>query len=178
MSEGQLIRRAAAGDANAFAALVRSHQSRLRGFLRRMTRGDHALADDLAQDTFLEAHRKIASYRGEGSFVGWLYAIAYSRYLMEARRQKLEPLGETEEPVSDGLPPATATALRLDLETAMARLSPPERAAITLCFALGMSHEEVATALAMPLGTVKSHVSRGREKLKAMLHLWKAEAVS
>ena len=68
MSEGEFIRRAAEGDANAFAALVRMHQSRLRGFLRRMTRGDHALADDLAQETFLGAHRKIASYRGEGSF--------------------------------------------------------------------------------------------------------------
>ncbi len=178
MSEGEFIRRAAEGDANAFAALVRMHQSRLRGFLRRMTRGDHALADDLAQEAFLAAHRKIASYRGEGSFAGWLYAIAYSRYLMEARRRKLEPLGETEEPAPDSMPPATASVLRLDLESALARLAPPERAAITLCFALGMSHEEAATALAMPLGTVKSHVWRGREKLKATLHLWKPEAVS
>lgn len=178
MSEAQLIRRAAEGDGNAFAALVRSHQSRLRGFLRRMTRGDHALADDLAQETFLEAHRKIAGYRAEGSFAAWLYAIAYSRYLMEARRRKLEPLHETEEPHPECLPPEKAGALKLDLERAMRQLSPPERAALTLCFALGFSHEEAATALAVPLGTVKSHVARGREKLKAMLHLWKSEAIS
>jgi RNA polymerase sigma factor (sigma-70 family) len=169
MSEGELGRRAAAGDANAFAALVRSHQSRLRGFLRRMTRGDHALADDLAQETFLEAHRKLAAWRGEGSFASWLYAIAYSRYLMAARRRKLEPLDEVDVPSPS---PEMASALHLDLEKAMARLSPGERAALTLCFALGMSHEEAAVSLAMPIGTVKSHVARGREKLKAMLHMW------
>jgi RNA polymerase sigma-70 factor (ECF subfamily) len=169
MSEGDQARRAAAGDANAFAALVRLHQSRLRGFLRRMTRGDHALADDLAQETFLEAHRKIASWRDEGSFASWLYAIAYSRYLMEARRRKLEPLEDADVPSPS---PESASALRLDLERAMARLSPGERAALTLCFALELTHEEAAVTLAMPIGTVKSHVARGREKLKAMLHMW------
>jgi RNA polymerase sigma-70 factor (ECF subfamily) len=169
MSEGELARRAAAGDANAFAALVRSYQSRLRGFLRRMTRGDHALADDLAQETFFEAHRKIAAWRGEGSFASWLYAIAYSRYLMAARRRKLEPLedGDISSPS-----PESASALRLDLEKAMARLSHSERAALTLCFALELTHEEAAVALAIPLGTLKSHVSRGREKLKTMLQMW------
>jgi len=177
MSEEYLTRRAAEGDASAFAALVRSHQSRLRGFLRRMTRGDCALADDLAQETFLEAHRKIAAYRGGGSFAGWLYAIAWSRYLMEARRRKLEPLEEDD--VSTPLPsPESTSALRLDLEKAMARLSPRERAALTLCFALELTHEEAAVALAIPIGTLKSHVSRGREKLRGLLYSWKAEAVS
>lgn len=135
MSEGELARRAAAGDANAFAALVRAHQARLRGFLRRLTRGDHALADDLAQEAFLEAHRKIAAWRGEGSFAGWLYAIAWSRYLMAARRRKLEPLDEANETPAPGSL-ETASALRLDLEKGMAHLSPGERAALTLCFAL------------------------------------------
>src|SRR5215469_15298258 len=92
MDEGALIPLAAAGDRTAFGTLVRMHQSRLRGFLRRLTRGDHALADDLAQDAFLEAWRKIAQFRGEGPFGGWLAAIAYRRCLMSARQRKLEPL--------------------------------------------------------------------------------------
>jgi RNA polymerase sigma-70 factor (ECF subfamily) len=172
MSEEELAHRAAVGDDASFAALVRLHQSRVRGFLRRLTRGDAALADDLAQESFLEAHRKIASWRGEGSFAGWLYAIAWSRYLMEARKRKLEPLDEAMEIAADGRPEAEST-LRLDLESAMAKLSPPERAALTLCFALGLTNEEAATRLSMPVGTLKSHVLRGREKLKAMLHMWK-----
>jgi RNA polymerase sigma-70 factor (ECF subfamily) len=158
-------RRAATGDVAAFGALVRQHQSSVRGFLRRLTRGNHALADDLAQETFLEAHRKIAQFQGHGSFTGWLYAIAWSRFLMENRKRKLEPLDDMDERVA----PECDPAIKLDLEKAMAMLRAPERSALTLCFALGMPHEEAATVMDVPLGTLKSHVARGREKLKILL---------
>ncbi|MGC9954930.1 MAG: sigma-70 family RNA polymerase sigma factor [Rhizomicrobium sp.] len=178
MSESEMLaHEAAAGDSAAFGVLVRRHQSKLRGFLLRMTRGNHALADDLAQETFLEAFRKIAQF-GEGSFFGWLCAIAYSRYLMEARKRKLESLDETDEVAADAPEPETASLVRLDLEKAMARLAPAQRAALTLCFALGFSHEEAAAALNLPLGTLKSHVNRGREKLATMLDAWRIKAVS
>ena len=151
----------------AFGRLVREHQSKVRGFLRRLTRGDAALADDLAQETFLEAYRKLAQYRGEGSFSSWLCGIAWSRFLMDRRKRKEEPLDEMDEQA--GADPAPASIARLDLERAMARLSAEERAALTLCYALGHSHGEAAEILSLPLGTVKSHVLRGREKLKALL---------
>ena len=163
-----LARKAVAGDAAAFGVLVRLHQGRLRGFLLRMTKGNAALADDLAQETFLEAFRKIGQY-GTGSFFGWLCAIAYSRFLMEARKRRLEPLDETDEMSDDAPDPENASLARVDLERAMQRLMPAQRAALTLCFALGMSHEEAAAALDMPLGTLKSHVSRGRGKLASLL---------
>jgi RNA polymerase sigma-70 factor (ECF subfamily) len=179
MSESEwLAREAAAGDAAAFGVLVRQHQSKLRGFLLRMTKGNHALADDLAQETFLEAFRKIAQFSGDGSFFGWLCAIGYSRYLMEARKRKLENLDEAGNLSDDAPEPETASLARLDLEKAMARLAPAQRAALTLCFALGLSHEEAAAALNIPLGTLKSHVNRGREKLSAMLDAWRIKAVS
>lgn len=165
MKSSGALRLAAAGDAAAFGLLVREHQSALRGYLRRLTRGNHALADDLAQETFLEAHRKIAQFQGHGSFTGWLYAIAWSRFLMETRKRKLEPLDEMDERVA----PECDPGLKLDLEKAMAMLRPPERSALTLCFALGMPHEEAAEVMKVPLGTLKSHVARGREKLKTLL---------
>lgn len=178
MSESDwLVREAAAGDAAAFGVLVRQHQSKLRGFLLRMTRGNHALADDLAQETFLEAFRKIAQY-GSGSFFGWLCAIAYSRYLMEARKRKLESLDEADDVPDDAPEAETASLVRVDLEKAMARLAPAQRAALTLCFALGLSHEAAADTLKIPLGTLKSHVNRGRDKLAAMLEPWRIKAVS
>jgi RNA polymerase sigma-70 factor (ECF subfamily) len=167
MNEEGLAKRAAQGDAAAFAVLVRQHQSRLRGFLRRLTRGDASLADDLAQETFLEAWRKLGQFRGEGSFAGWLLRIAWTRYLMEARRRKLEPLEEADEP-GDAREALTMEA-RLDLESAMRRLSPGERAGLTLCYALGYSNDEASSILDMPLGTLKSHIARGRAKLKALL---------
>ncbi|MBV8976053.1 MAG: RNA polymerase sigma factor [Alphaproteobacteria bacterium] len=165
--EGELARRAAAGDGAAFAALVRQHQSKLRGFLRRLTRGDAALADDLAQETFLLAHRKLAQYRGEGSFSSWLLGIGWSCFLMERRRRKEETVDTLSEGSDTSL--VQEAGPRIDLERAMARLIPEERAALTLCYALGHSHGEAAAILALPLGTLKSHVGRGREKLKAML---------
>ncbi|MGH6871052.1 MAG: RNA polymerase sigma factor [Rhizomicrobium sp.] len=166
MEDNDLAQMAAAGDAAAFAILVRRHQSRLRGYLRRMARGDHALADDLAQESFLEAWRKIAQFQASGRFAGWLLRIAHSRYLMQARKRKLEPLEE----MADMPEPQPADpALRLDLEAAMARLSLAERAALTLCHALGHSHEDAAEILGMKLGTLKSHALRGRERLRRLL---------
>jgi len=162
-----LMQRARSGDAAAFGTLVRQQQSKVRGFLRRLTRADATLADDLAQETFLEAHRKIDQFRGEGSFGAWLCGIAWSRFLMERRKRKEEPLEAPDETAS--IDTTSASLARLDLEKAMAQLAPAERAALTLCYAFGHSHGEAAEILDLPLGTVKSHVLRGREKLKALL---------
>lgn len=165
---------AAAGNAAAFAALVRKHQSAVRGFLLRMTKGNAALADDLAQETFLEAFRKIGQF-GSGSFSGWLFAIAYSRYLMEIRKRHMDSLDEEAETgiADDNAPSVEAAATaRIDLERAMAHLVPAQRAALTLCFALGFTNEEAAAAMHVPLGTLKSHINRGRERLMHFLPAW------
>ena len=165
------------GDAVAFGILVRAHQSSLRGFLLRLTKGNSALADDLAQESFLEAFKKIAQFEG-GNFFGWLCAIAWSRFLMEARKRRFENIDDLPE-VADDMPEAeTASLIRHDLESAMATLHPMQRAALTLCFALGFSNEEAAAALSMPLGTLKSHVNRGRAKLALLLTDWRKVAVS
>src|SRR5437868_1487852 len=157
--ERALVDRAVAKDVAAFSALVRQHQSQVRGLLLRLTRNDSALADDLAQESFLEAWRGIAGFRGESKFSTWLYRIAYSRFLMQARKRKLdEPLDDWDGEAPSGEAGANA---RIDLERAMARLSAAERGALTLSFALGLSHTEAAEALDMPLGTLKSHVLRG-----------------
>ncbi|MBV9420649.1 MAG: sigma-70 family RNA polymerase sigma factor, partial [Alphaproteobacteria bacterium] len=81
MDDSALVSRAAAKDVAAFSMLARQHQSKVRGLLMRLTRGNHTLADDLAQETFLEAWRGIGNFRGESAFATWLYRIAYSRFL-------------------------------------------------------------------------------------------------
>jgi RNA polymerase sigma factor (sigma-70 family) len=165
--EDGLVAKAVAGDAAAFDALVRRHQSAVRGFLRRLTRHDHALADDLAQETFWHAWGKKHQFIS-GSFLSWLYAIAWSRFLMETRRHKRARAREEEAPLPPS-PPEGGNPLKLDLERALSRVAPAESAAITLCLGLGHSHEEAARILQMPVGTVKSHIARGREKVKHML---------
>lgn len=166
MTDDELAARAAAGDDDAFAILVRRHQSGLRGFLLRLARGDRAAADDLAQDTCLHAWRKIAQFRGEGSFARWLARIGYTRYLMEARRKKLEAIDENANLSQSS--DAMEAGLRFDLERALARLSLAERAALTLCHAMGYSNTEAAEILDMRPGTLKSHILRARQKLQLM----------
>src|ERR1041385_5205893 len=91
MDDRELVERAVQSrDVAAFNLLARQNQSKVRGLLLRLTRGNHALADDLAQETFLEAWRGIANFRGESSFSTWLYRIAYSRFLMQARKRKAD----------------------------------------------------------------------------------------
>ena len=177
MMESALLSRAVHDrDVAAFAALVRMHQDKVRGFLRRMTKGDAALADDLAQETFLLAWKRIAQFRFEGSFTGWLFGIAYTCALMELRKRKLEALEDTDWIIA----PETESAkhAKLDVEKALARLSPQERGVLTLCHTFGFSHEEAAQILNAPLGTVKSHALRGREKLRTILRAWSPETTS
>jgi RNA polymerase sigma-70 factor (ECF subfamily) len=169
--DADLIARALAhGDACAFGELVRRYQSPVRGFLRRMTAGDWHWADDLAQETFVKAWRKLANFRGQGNFAAWLYGIALNEYRSAARR----PREMLELDREDGLrfeeaSPAVRTDVRLDLEEALKSLEANERAAIVLCCQHGLSHEEAAGVLGCPLGTVKTHVLRGREKLRTKL---------
>lgn len=159
-------------DHHAFAELVRNHQSAIRGLLRQLTRSDLALADDLAQETFLRAYKHIRSFRGEAKFSTWLYRIAYNCFREDARKRKeLVGIDETVlEAQAD--PQTTDPALRHDLMQALQLLPLHERSAILLCCQNGLSHEEAAGVLEIPLGTVKTNVLRGREKLKKLLTGW------
>jgi len=174
-----LVARVLAGDdRHAFAALVRRHQGAVRALLRRLCKGDDAFADDLAQETFLQAHRKLEQFRGDARFSTWIYRIAYNRFLMaiRSRHEELpldeEPADDDPDRVQDHSPGEAAADLQIDLQRAFAVLSPAERAVMTQCYYLDRSHEEAAYALDCPLGTVKSHVSRAKQKLKAVLKVW------
>lgn len=159
-------------DRDAFAQLVTRHQSQVRTVLRRLTRGDTALADDLAQETFVLAWRNLKAFRFEARFSTWIYRIAFNAWQSEARRKR-----EVSMEIDDESPPAGSEAFsempdvasRVDLERAMATLSDGERAAIAACYYADLSHEEAAAMLGIPVGTVKTHVLRAKVKLKARL---------
>lgn len=160
------------GDQHAFGELVRRHQSAVRGLLRQLTRTDVALADDLAQESFLRAYKNIRSFRGEAKFSTWLYRIAYNVFRDDARKRK-ELVGVDEAQLASELDPQSPDpALRHDLMNALASLPLHERSAIVLCCQNGLSHDEAARVLDIPLGTVKTNVLRGREKLKKILSAW------
>jgi RNA polymerase sigma-70 factor, ECF subfamily len=160
-------------DQHAFGELVRRHQSSVRGLLRQLTRTDVALADDLAQEAFLRAYKNIRSFRGEARFSTWLYRITYNCFREDARRRK-ELVGVDEERLQAEQDPQTVDpGLRHDLMHALSLLPLHERTAVVLCCQNGLSHDEAAHVLEIPLGTVKTNVLRGREKLKRTLAAWR-----
>lgn len=152
-------------DADAFGELVRRHQSQVRNFLRKITR-DYVLADDLAQDAFLHAWDKIHTFRGKGSFIGWLLKVAYTTFLQSKRKSNryaeiLDEVGQqTDNRIIDESNEVS------DLDKFLAVLSEEERAVMILSYACGLSHREIGDAASLPVGTVKSIIFRGKEKIR------------
>jgi RNA polymerase sigma-70 factor (ECF subfamily) len=164
-----LVARAVAGGREAFGELVRRHGSAVRGLLRRMG-ADPPLADDLAQDAFLAAFEQISDFRGEGTFQAWVKRIAARLYVKRWRRDsRVDLMAETPEPDATLEAGEAGAAERLDLDEALRTLSTSERVCVSLCYGGGLSHVEAALALNAPLGTVKSHVKRGLDKLRARM---------
>ena len=162
----ELAALAAAGDRRAFGELVRRHNPGVRGVLMRMG-ADPSTADDVAQDAFLTAFSRIGEFRGEGTFAGWVKRIAARHYVRGWRKRHAEILqSEQEEGASAG---EGAAASRIDLDEALRGLSPAERMCVSLCYGAGFSHAQAAETLNVPLGTVKSHVKRGLDKLRLRL---------
>lgn len=175
-SEIELIRRCVhQSDVRAFESLVEQHQSGLRYSLRQLTGWDESLADDLAQNTFIKAYRSIASFRMDSKFSTWLYRIAYNEFVSHCRKNYPEPTSE------DVMPELYAQNsnddLHRDLAKAMKYLSVEQRTALHLSLHRQYTQEEIAEIMECPLGTVKSHILRGREKLKTALADWREEIV-
>ncbi|WP_299950199.1 RNA polymerase sigma factor [Hyphomonas sp. BRH_c22] len=155
---------AARGSESAFAELVRRHQARVRGMARRLT-GTASDGDDIAQATFLTAWQKIGTYAG-GTFAAWICTICYREFLQVRRRQRVEiEFDETAEIIPFDRS-AADTGDKMDLSRALARLPEAQRICVTLCVAASLSHREAAEATGWPLGTIKSHVTRGVAALR------------
>lgn len=160
-------------DRDAYGELVKRHQSAVRRFLRHLTGGDAALADDLAQDAFVQAYRSLPKFRGHAAFSTWLLGIAHNCWRNAERQRRRErdfaSEGGTEETVG---PAADVSDLKHDLAHALRQLSPAEQSVIHLAYHQGLSHEEIADVLACPLGTAKTHLARGKDKLRQLLASW------
>lgn len=160
-------------DTKAFGELVRRHQSQIRNFLRKLTR-DNVLADDLSQDCFLHAWNKIHTYAGRGSFIGWLLKVAYTTFLQSKRKSNryheiLEEIGHAED-VNEERVSRDSDEIN-DLDKFLAVLSTEERAVMILSYACGLSHREIGDATDTPIGTVKSIIFRGKEKIRTKFEI-------
>ena len=163
-----VIKVVSAQDTAAFGELVRRHQSQVRNFLRKLA-GDVTLADDLAQDCFMHAWDKLQTFSGRGSFIGWLLKVAYTTFLQSKRKSKryaeiLQEAGHVAD--LESVSHTTWSGETTDLDKFLAILSEEERAIMVMSYACGLSHREISDATEMPVGTVKSVIFRGKQKIR------------
>ncbi len=180
IDDSALATRARTGDLAAFNALVETHQDAVYGLCLRMLASSSHAAEDVTQDVFLAAYRRIDSYRG-GVFRAWLLRIATNACTDELRRRRRRPQVSLDDVTGDGSPldlpdeseSPEESALRGELsryiQAGLMALPPGQRAAVVLCDVQGLSYEEVSEALHVSLGTVKSRLSRGRARLRDLL---------
>lgn len=168
--EARLIGLARAGDMRAYGRLVDAHQSAVRAFLRRLA-GNYADADDIAQEAFARTWEVLHRFDGASSLRTFICGVAFQFWRRRRRSQMRRDVRETayaELADVEGEPNARA-AQRLALRKVMDELPEDQRAVLALCLGQEFTHGEAAEILGLPLGTVKSHVTRGRARLRAAL---------
>jgi len=173
--DAALAVRAAAGDRDAFGALVERHQAAVRRLTRAVT-GDAHDADDAAQDAFLSALDRIETYDAARPFGPWLMRIAANASIDLVRRRNVRRADALDERApSRATSPAThaeGAEIRARLAVALAQLPERQRVAVTLFDVEGYSHAEIAAVLEIPEGTVRSDVFHARRTLRAALAVY------
>lgn len=155
-------------DRRAFDRLVVKYQSPIRRFFLHQTLGDEALSDDLAQETFIKAYVNISKFRAQAAFSTWLYRIACNVLYDYHRRSR--PTADIDSTAAAKTSVASGDHnVRMDVYDALRRLGDKERTCITLQLVDGYPIDEIAKITGMAVGTVKSHLFRGKEKLAAFL---------
>jgi RNA polymerase sigma-70 factor (ECF subfamily) len=176
VQERELLERARRGDRAAFAALVRPHLDSVRRFAFSFC-GNWSDADDLAQDALVKAYRSIGSFEGRASLSTWLYTLSRSVFI-DARRSRLGHEREREHELDDqrevdaGDSQEELVVQKDEVERlwrAVHALEPEFRIPVVLCDIEGMSYEQVATIEGVPIGTIRSRLSRARNKLAVAL---------
>lgn len=156
------------GDDAAYGELVRRRQEAIRNLLRRLTR-EASLADDLAQQTFVQGWQSIRTLKSPGAFGGWLRKLAVNFWLQHARSGRHEVALDED---LRGEHPVSTLSRQLDLDAALAQLPRDVRVCIVLAYNEGMSHGEISQTTSIPLGTVKSHITRGSARLRELLQAY------
>ena len=164
--ESVLVGLARTGNRAAFAELMTRRQAWIRNLMRRCC-GDATLADDLSQQVFVQAWRSIRQLNDPDRFGPWLKRTAINMWLQHKRRN--DPLRNADEHGDADLAHEDTAGVAIDLDRALATLSPDERLCIVLSYHERLTHHEIAAFTKHPLGTVKSHIRRGTKKLQERL---------
>ena len=172
MEERRLINRILAGDAAAERQLYEEHVDRVFRLAYRMT-GNATQAEDLTQDTFIRAFDRLADFRGDSPFAGWLHRVATSVILTGLRKRKrVQDVESTRDDLewAAGAGPTEDPDLRRNIDRAIDGLDDNHRLVFVMHDMEGYTHQEIATAVDAPVGTIKARLSRARQKLRDALN--------
>ena len=174
-------------DQRAFAELVNRHQSKLRYSLRQLCNFDEALAYDLAQESFIKAFKQLHKFKQQSQFSSWLYRIGYNTFLEFVRKKKLDTVELDENfdrsneqsfyssEINEAEQEEQQSGLQKKLAELLATLEPERRSVLHLLLHRQFTQQEIATTMSIPLGTVKTHINRGRVALQTGLQEWQPQ---
>jgi len=166
------IRRAQAGDVDAFELLYREHAGRIYALCLRLKAGDATDATELMQDVFIKAWRRLATFRGDSAFSSWLHRLAVNTMLENARsdgRRTARVLAMDDTSRLAGAARSSGIELKMDMEDAIASLPKGARLAFVLHDIEGYQHQEIAEQLSISVGTIKAQLHRARRLLRERL---------
>jgi RNA polymerase sigma-70 factor (ECF subfamily) len=166
------VRRAQAGDVDAFELLYREYSPRVYALCLRLVAGDKSDATELLQDVFIKAWRRLDTFRGDSAFLSWLHRLAVNTMLENARSDRRRtarvlPMEDTSR--LSGAARSTGVELRMDMESAISSLPKGARLAFVLHDVEGYQHQEIAEQLSVTIGTVKAQLHRARRLLRERL---------
>jgi len=150
-------------DHRAYEKLVVKYQSDVRGLFIKLTNGNKALADDLAQDSFIRAYKYLKTFKATAGFSTWLYRISYNVFIDHSKSIKKTEDIEGYDCISDD---DMDVGSEIDIQNAIKVLNVNEKVVILMHYDKGYTHSEIAKIMDMPLGTVKSNILRAKEKLR------------
>ena len=169
-ADAALVRRAVGGEVAAFEQLNRRHAGRVHGAILRLVGMDRARAEELTQDAFVQAWRKLGSFRFESAFATWLHRLGVNIALMDLRiRRDEDAMGDDDLQAAAGGEVPFCAAERHELEQAIGRLPPRARAVLVLHDIEGWRHEDIGDELGMAVGTSKAQLHRARHLLRKTL---------
>ena len=150
-------------DHRAYEKIVIKYQSDVRGLFIKLTNGNKALSDDLAQDTFIRAYKYLRTFKATAGFSTWLYRISYNVFIDHTKSLKRTDNIDGYDCISND---DKDVGSEIDMQNAIKVLNDNEKVAILLHYENGYSHNEIAKIMDIPLGTVKTNILRAKEKLK------------
>jgi RNA polymerase sigma factor (sigma-70 family) len=171
-SAGAYVRRAQAGDIDAFELLYREHAGRVYALCLRLVAGDRRAATELMQDVFIRAWRSLSTFRGDSAFSSWLHRLAVNTMLENVRsdsRRETRVLAMDDTSRLPGAARSSGIELKMDMDEAIASLPRGARLAFVLHDVEGYQHQEIARQLNVSVGTVKAQLHRARRLLRERL---------